>query len=1146
MTTRSKNMTTRSKNQTMPAAADSSSTACSNFSPLPIFINAATDTHNAMNDKLAEVFSLPEYASLPPNVTVKIEEARTKDLNIQDSYARDKPLSVKEHIQNWRDQCVVVGKKLNSSFTSMEHLKPIALDYNSWKFYVYIYMNKTLGWIAWRPMPSTSNKEARIHLELFNAATSIYADEVLVMGRSSKTDAAASADAAGYFGEGVKVELNRLLSSTKGSAIKYHTSGSMWEFGYSDRGVLLAKISSSTTGTLVASNSKEQSATSSSIFPHTWIELHNIPAHTFDPSDFLFINPPQMVISSKTDPYGKNGKGGVQVILDPAHHGRVYLHGIFVMSTMMQERKSYVPSSVKSASVTVNEVTPMCFGWNYCGSTANFQELRVRRDRDDLNLGAFFKLMLQLIYDVRNNYQDVSALIISLYETLENLSKSEVAYWPHTTIFRHSNIYYMVDSQVWKTTANMLLHHFIAIHGNFAIPQNRGGTNWWSAKITPLTKEEKDQITKEAELLGANFVILSEILYEWINKSDECPSLEKFWDRRGKEILEMTEYVYDLHSDILPYDTNLIHIEKKILFPNEEHCQAVKSIREQINGYFDDPMFGIMIRFKDFTKCNPRNTRRMIPLNPIPGITSHSYYIVDIQLLTNDLVHNALKKMDEEFICPAIGSFTTTGMTSANGNTSSSCQLSPARCGCVQNLLIEDILKCWPSEQKYKYDAKFRRRYLSSMPVDMHWSDDSELSDEAQSDQEEKTSRADKETNQQDEIKEEEQANNSIASSVAEVDNSAVTPVIDAVESTVSISNQSPPIELQAQVNQQEIATTINSPDQQQTTIDDEEDENDDEDSDDNTNSMSAMENLVLDDDTEESYTVVDTGAANMPPPPPSRGLNNRGQSLPSGNGSAAPPPPPPPNGPMKIKVVTNNNDKSSKRIDRKILSTIATVPKSIADQCMTYASSSPMIESEFVAVSRNDPNVIVENSSNDDCDAISGNFRQVKVNQQSNGIKIFIHEDSIPEIPDFQVLAQSENMKQFATMLSMLVDRVFHYDTKHVAIYIAATNTMALNRRGNLFFKFLLMDSYIKRHPLDALNLLYSVTCHELAHNIVKEHNEEFASAMGDLVVNYMNDFVALSRRLQMALSAIKSNDIARLWRVIGGSASGNNSSRR
>jgi hypothetical protein len=246
------------------------------------------------------------------------------------------------------------------------------------------------------------------------------------------------------------------------------------------------------------------------------------------------------------------------------------------------------------------------------------------------------------------------------------------------------------------------------------------------------------------------------------------------------------------------------------------------------------------------------------------------------------------------------------------------------------------------------------------------------------------------------------------------------------------------------------------------------------------------------------------------------------------------------------IKVVGKDNS-SSKIVNRSILSTIATVPKSIAQQCKNFSASAPLIESAFVAIARGDSTVVVEGGNvNDDelsCDAISGNFREVIVSKAKFRlpIKIFIHEGSIPEIPDYEALAQSDKMKQFGVLLALLCARVFHHDLAHVAIYLAATNTMAFNRKGNLFFNFLMMDSYTNRHPLEACNLLYSVTCHELAHNMVKEHNDDFASTMGDLVVNFMADFVALTARLKASFTSGGSkSDVSKMWRLIGSMGTG------
>ena len=82
-----------------------------NLSLLPPYLwKSANPRHTLVNHEIIQ--RIPSYASLPGNNSLT-EKTRIKDLNIQDVYAKDKELSVKEHLQNWRDQCVVVGKSIN-------------------------------------------------------------------------------------------------------------------------------------------------------------------------------------------------------------------------------------------------------------------------------------------------------------------------------------------------------------------------------------------------------------------------------------------------------------------------------------------------------------------------------------------------------------------------------------------------------------------------------------------------------------------------------------------------------------------------------------------------------------------------------------------------------------------------------------------------------------------------------------------------------------------------------------------------------------------------------------------------------------------------------------------------------------------------
>jgi hypothetical protein len=179
-------------------------------------------------------------------------------------------------------------------------------------------------------------------------------------------------------------------------------------------------------------------------------------------------------------------------------------------------------------------------------------------------------------------------------------------------------------------------------------------------------------------------------LFGWLREADNFPTVQKYWIKHGKLVLDLPEYVCTI-DEVLPY-----HVAKKVTFPNTSETEFAMAIRQQISNYFEDIVSARQIRFKDFS--NIPNTRRFVSLQPIPGYTNTWFFIVDVRLLTLEKVHSDFKKIDPSFHCHGV------------------------KCGCIQNILIEDILALMPSQQKSALDCKFRKKYLDSLPTNLNTS----------------------------------------------------------------------------------------------------------------------------------------------------------------------------------------------------------------------------------------------------------------------------------------------------------------------------------------------------------------------------------------------------------------------------------------
>jgi hypothetical protein len=100
---------------------------------------------------LQELLDLEDVPKIAPFAEDILRDPNhVKDLNMQNTYAVDKPVAVKELIQNWRDQCVAVGSHFNTLFSSFKHLKPRKLIVNEWEVYLFSTIDQvyTIGYIA--------------------------------------------------------------------------------------------------------------------------------------------------------------------------------------------------------------------------------------------------------------------------------------------------------------------------------------------------------------------------------------------------------------------------------------------------------------------------------------------------------------------------------------------------------------------------------------------------------------------------------------------------------------------------------------------------------------------------------------------------------------------------------------------------------------------------------------------------------------------------------------------------------------------------------------------------------------------------------------------------------------------------------------
>lgn len=150
------------------------------------------------------------------------EPYEDKGLNVVSRYANHLHPSVREQVQNWKDQCVQIAIENNRSFTPacLQVETRTGNDYQCFILYDNT-IKQMLGFIV------SVAVNGKLSIEFCNYGT-ILNRNILQFGRTSKED---NNNMAGNFGEGMKVEINRLVSL--GAQINFYTGKAIWNFYHS-------------------------------------------------------------------------------------------------------------------------------------------------------------------------------------------------------------------------------------------------------------------------------------------------------------------------------------------------------------------------------------------------------------------------------------------------------------------------------------------------------------------------------------------------------------------------------------------------------------------------------------------------------------------------------------------------------------------------------------------------------------------------------------------------------------------------------------------------------------------------------------------------------------------------------------------------
>lgn len=343
------------------------------------------------------------------------------DLNLSKTYANwiQGFRSIRELMQNWYDRTLEV---LDSCPTAL-HLQDTGWVDGTHR--LAFHELRTEG----KPRCASYVLEQRrpdgkVYVQLTNFSTELPKD-ALIMGCSRKS----TADAAGAYGEGMKVEINCLVA--RGVKVCIFTGSRRWDFVHR----------------------VEDGSSESKLFMHA-AEVDRRCAHLsiclladksvlneVDRSCFLFLQPAMA-------PDLRGGDEVVEVLLHEEHHGKTFARGIIVKS----------------------KPTLQGIGLNFIAPLRLHKTFGFTRDRDDIDLEllvAYLPFVVSHAFKKRRNFGE--ALVKRLYDILQFAPDSDIA--KHlTSVCYISRKGHLSIEQAREFLADKLVGVFQTLHQDKAQP----------------------------------------------------------------------------------------------------------------------------------------------------------------------------------------------------------------------------------------------------------------------------------------------------------------------------------------------------------------------------------------------------------------------------------------------------------------------------------------------------------------------------------------------------------------------------------------------------------------------------------------------------------------------------------------------------
>ena len=412
------------------------------------------------------------------------------DLNLSKTYANwiQGFTSIRELMQNWYDRTLEV---LDGH--------PTALIDTGWVDGTHRLAFHELHRTEGKPRCASYVLEQRrpdgkVYVQLTNFATELPKD-ALIMGCSRKS----TADAAGAYGEGMKVEINCLVA--RGVEVCIFTGSRRWNFVHN------VEPGSSESKLFMQVTEVDQRCAHLSICLLADVSILN----EVDRTCFLFLQ-----LADVGKPMAPDKRGGdkvVEVLLHEDHHGKTFARGIFIKS----------------------EPTLVGIGLNFIAPLRLHKSFGFTRDRDDIDLELLIAWLPNVVSHLfRERKQDFGeALVWRLYDILDSAPQSDVA--KHLALSFRSRVRREGESidQAREHLADRLVGVFQARHHDKAQPYPIEAMSQRSS-----LQEER----REAIFLQCTPVDVSEPLLKHLRLSKLCPTTERIWNQLQERVYELADW----------------------------------------------------------------------------------------------------------------------------------------------------------------------------------------------------------------------------------------------------------------------------------------------------------------------------------------------------------------------------------------------------------------------------------------------------------------------------------------------------------------------------------------------------------------------------------------------------------------------------